>query len=79
MLATVWGHVRYHTDDYSARCCACVAAWCLAGVSCLSAPGSGGDTVAQYLYPVTVSHSGHTNEYVHNVSSRVTWCTGGAV
>jgi hypothetical protein len=31
----------------------------------------------QQLYPVTVSHSGHTNEYVHNVSSRATWCTRG--
>jgi hypothetical protein len=60
-------------------CCVCAAAWCRAGVPCLSVPGSGGDTVSQYLYPVTVSRTGHTNEHVHNVSSRDTWCTGCAV
>ena len=35
--------------------------------------------VAQKLYAVTVSRNGHTNEHVHNVSSRATWCTGGGV
>ena len=35
---------------------------------------------AQQLYAGTVRHSGHTtDEHVHNVASRATWCTGGAV
>ena len=35
---------------------------------------------AQQLYAGTVRRSGHTtDEHVHNVASRATWCTGGAV
>ena len=83
MLATVWGHVRYHTDDCSARCYSAVRvrpydlergcrAWWHQGLVVTRG-------TTQQLYPVTVSRTGHTNEHVHNVSSRVTWCTGGAV
>ena len=83
LSTTVWGHVRYRSDDCSARC----YSLCVRGRMVFER----GFRDCRYqglvvtrgsphqLYPVTVSRTGHTNEYVHNVASRVTWCTGGAV
>ena len=83
MLATVWGHVRYRTDDCSARCYSTVHARPHVVERGYRACRHQGLVVTrggtQELYPVTVSRSGHTNEYVHNVASRATWCTGGVV
>jgi len=81
LLATVWGHVRYRTDDCSARCYSAVRAR-PHGVErgCRDCRHQGlvvTRGASQQLYPVTVSRTGHTNEYVHNVASM--WCTGGAV
>ena len=52
------------------------AAWSRAGLLCLSAPGWGG-TAALCWH--RVSQRTHPDEHVHNVASRATWCTGGAV
>ena len=83
MLATVWGHVRYRTDDCSARCYSAVRVR-PHGVErgCRACRHQGlvvTRGASQQLSPVTVSRSGHTDEHVHNVASRATWCTGGAV
>ena len=64
MLATVWGHVRYRTDDYSERCYSAVRArphGVERGCCAWRHPGLVvKHGAAQQLYAGTVCSSGHT-------------------